>query len=623
MGPRRREALHHERRGGRHLHRGARSPSRNADATARSARSSSRRGRPASPSGGSRRRWGSTPRHTGELLFDGCRIPADEPAGRARARATALPEDPRRRADRDRGHGPGPGPGGLRGRIGLRQGARAVRAAHRLASRASPSRWPTWRPRSTRRGSSCTARRGSRTRASRTRPRRPWPSSSPARSRARVTNDAIQVHGGYGYVARVPGRALPARREADRDRGGDERDPATRDRPQPARHPGDVDGPGTDVRDRFTRGGLATIPRVPGAEPAAPVPDRCRLRRPRGAPGARGGRSGLVLGGGGGRSRDPVRPASRMPCSTSRAGPSGPAGGWAPASTTWPRRSTGRRRSGPTRWRSSGRARTARCAASRARSCAGEVDRAARAMAALGVGRYDRVGIFMPMIPETVIAVLAVGKLGAVYTPIFSGYGAPAVASRLADCEAKLLVTADGFCAARQGRCDMKSIADAALAAAPTGRALPGRAPHRDAAEDVPWTEGRDVGGTRRVDIGRRTSRCHRSATDANDPYMVIYTSGHDRQAQGRGPRPRRLPAEERGGPRPLLRPAARRRAVLVHRHGLDDGSVGGGRRRSCSAPRSSSTRARPTIRGRIACGTWWSATGSPTWGSAPPRSAR
>jgi len=61
------------------------------------------------------------------------------------------------------------------------------------------------------------------------------------------------------------------------------------------------------------------------------------------------------------------------------------------------------------------------------------VDRAARAMANLGVGRGDRVGVFLPMIPEAAIAVLAVGKLGAIYTPIFSGYGADAVASRLAD----------------------------------------------------------------------------------------------------------------------------------------------------------------------------------------------
>ena len=49
------------------------------------------------------------------------------------------------------------------------------------------------------------------------------------------------------------------------------------------------------------------------------------------------------------------------------------------------------------------------------------------------------------MLPETVIAVLALGRLGAIFTPIFSGYGAPAVAARLADCEASLLITADGF----------------------------------------------------------------------------------------------------------------------------------------------------------------------------------
>ena len=74
-----------------------------------------------------------------------------------------------------------------------------------------------------------------------------------------------------------------------------------------------------------------------------------------------------------------------------------------------------------------------------------EVCRAANALKSLGIGKGDRVGIFMPMLPETAIAVLAVSKLGAIYTPIFSGYGAPAVAGRLQDCEASLLITADGF----------------------------------------------------------------------------------------------------------------------------------------------------------------------------------
>src|SRR5918998_6113520 len=73
------------------------------------------------------------------------------------------------------------------------------------------------------------------------------------------------------------------------------------------------------------------------------------------------------------------------------------------------------------------------------------VHRAARAFRALGIGEGDRVGILMPMLPETVISVLALGLLRVIYTPIFSGYGPAAVGSRLADCEAKLLVTADGF----------------------------------------------------------------------------------------------------------------------------------------------------------------------------------
>ena len=77
-------------------------------------------------------------------------------------------------------------------------------------------------------------------------------------------------------------------------------------------------------------------------------------------------------------------------------------------------------------------------------------DRLANGLASLGVGAGDAVGIFMPMAPEVVAAVLACAKLGAVFLPIFSGFGADAVATRLADAEAKALITADGFL--RRGR---------------------------------------------------------------------------------------------------------------------------------------------------------------------------
>ena len=160
-----------------------------------------------------------------------------------------------------------------------------------------------------------------------------------------------------------------------------------------------------------------------------------------------------------------------------------------------------------------------------------EVDRAARAMAALGVGRDDRVGIFMPMIPETVVAVLAVGKLGAVFTPIFSGYGAPAVASRLADCEARLLVTADGFW--RRGKAvDMKAVADAALAGAPTVQHSLVVRRLGDAAPRTEWTAGRDVAWDEALAAaGDEPLRSVR--TDANDPYMLIYTSGTTGKPKG------------------------------------------------------------------------------------------
>src|SRR5207253_11425500 len=72
-------------------------------------------------------------------------------------------------------------------------------------------------------------------------------------------------------------------------------------------------------------------------------------------------------------------------------------------------------------------------------------DRLAHGLRSLGVGPGDAVGIFLPMAPDTVAATLACAKVGAVYLPIFSGYAADAVATRLADAEAKVLITAVGF----------------------------------------------------------------------------------------------------------------------------------------------------------------------------------
>src|SRR5207342_2165581 len=96
-----------------------------------------------------------------------------------------------------------------------------------------------------------------------------------------------------------------------------------------------------------------------------------------------------------------------------------------------------------------------------------EVGRLANALTRLGVRAGDTVGIFLPMCQEAAIAVLAVSRIGAVYTPCFSGYGAQAVAARLGGCDAKVLITADAF-ARRGGTIPMKRTADEALADCPS-----------------------------------------------------------------------------------------------------------------------------------------------------------
>jgi acetyl-CoA synthetase len=79
-----------------------------------------------------------------------------------------------------------------------------------------------------------------------------------------------------------------------------------------------------------------------------------------------------------------------------------------------------------------------------------QTDRLARALRRLGISSGDAVGIYLPMLPETVAAVMACSKLGAVWVPIFSGFGPDAVSVRLADADAKVLLTADAY--PRKGR---------------------------------------------------------------------------------------------------------------------------------------------------------------------------
>jgi acetyl-CoA synthetase len=147
-----------------------------------------------------------------------------------------------------------------------------------------------------------------------------------------------------------------------------------------------------------------------------------------------------------------------------------------------------------------------------------QTNRLANALKRLGIAKGDRVGIFMPMLPETVIAMMACAKIGAIFTPIFSGFGAHAVAARLNDCAAKLLITAESF--SRKGsRIEMGRIARDAAQLCPTVQHV------------IVW-EGKGEIRWHEL-IQGESSELLPSPTDSEDPFMIIYTSGTTGRPKG------------------------------------------------------------------------------------------
>ncbi|MGI8870031.1 MAG: acetate--CoA ligase [Mycobacteriales bacterium] len=156
-----------------------------------------------------------------------------------------------------------------------------------------------------------------------------------------------------------------------------------------------------------------------------------------------------------------------------------------------------------------------------------EVCRAANALIELGVQTGDRVAIYLPMIPETVVTMLACARIGAPHMVVFGGFSADALRSRILDCDARVVVTSDGQF--RRGKAlPLKPAVDEAVADAPNVRSV--LVVRRTGAE-VAWTDGRDVWWHDLV--AKQSSEHAADSFDSEHPLYVMYTSGTTAKPKG------------------------------------------------------------------------------------------
>ncbi|MHB8572787.1 MAG: AMP-binding protein [Candidatus Dormibacteria bacterium] len=155
-----------------------------------------------------------------------------------------------------------------------------------------------------------------------------------------------------------------------------------------------------------------------------------------------------------------------------------------------------------------------------------QVARCASGLSALGIGAGDAVGLYLPMIPEVVVASLACAWLGAIQVPLFSGYGAGAIVARLQDSDAKAIICADGFLR-RGGHVAMKEVADEAADQCPTVEHV---VVVERLSREVPRNARRD---RRWADVIAAPPQPAPRESDPEDPFMLIYTSGTTGRPKG------------------------------------------------------------------------------------------
>ncbi|MBN1856298.1 MAG: acetate--CoA ligase [Dehalococcoidia bacterium] len=158
-----------------------------------------------------------------------------------------------------------------------------------------------------------------------------------------------------------------------------------------------------------------------------------------------------------------------------------------------------------------------------------EVNRVANVLKKHGVKKGDRVSIYLPMIPELAISLLACARIGAVHSVIFGGFSAEALRDRIQDCGSEALICCDGYW--RSGKIvNSKSNADAALADCPDVKFS---LVVKRVGTEVPMAEGRDHWWHDEVKASDISAVCEPEVMDSEDPLFILYTSGSTGKPKG------------------------------------------------------------------------------------------